>query len=381
MTKFISLNINSNILISSTLLNYNRPDFVYFPISQNKTILVKQNSYVKIDMPIMKSYDKEIVSSVSGIVRSIKKANTLHGIMDAIKIENDFQDERLVSNVYKRNIKKIAKEEINQLFYNQNIFLENKKNLILNCIDDEPYVANENFYLFYYMDDFLQILDQMMQYYHFEKIIIAVKSENSGNINQLMNQLGMYPNITLMMLPNLYLLGKEQFLLEHLYLNDEDSIVIAASSFSKICDLLLYRKNKNSVYLTISGDGIEQSFVVNARIGTKLKDVMKEFITVKENVVYIVNGLMTGREIDLEDFIVTEDVTSLLIMKKREEVKSEKCIHCGACIDICPFHLDPSLFKNKNDTTKNKCIKCGLCSYICPVYINFNKEIEGDLND
>ena len=95
---------------------------------------------------------------------------------------------------------------------------------------------------------------------------------------------------------------------------------------------------------------------------------------------------MSGKEIDINNLIITSDLTSILVIKKetieKAHRKEGKCLNCGACIDICPVGINPLLLKEKNYKEKNKCLKCGLCSYICPVYINFNySDIEGDNND
>jgi len=52
----------------------------------------------------------------------------------------------------------------------------------------------------------------------------------------------------------------------------------------------------------------------------------------------------------------------------RAIVKDEdKCVHCGACLSICPvevFSIDSDR-RVVADTTK--CIQCGVCVKVCPV--------------
>ena len=84
----------------------------------------------------------------------------------------------------------------------------------------------------------------------------------------------------------------------------------------------------------------------------------------------LINGLMNGFSIkNIDNFIITKDITSINIMKKKDIIKNE-CIKCGKCISICPEGVNPLSLRNKD-----KCIDCGLCSYICPCNINLRERL------
>jgi electron transport complex protein RnfC len=189
----------------------------------------------------------------------------------------------------------------------------------------------------------------------------------------------MYPNISLRMVPNLYLLGLPKFLLSYLNIDNDSTKVISASMLNKVSDALIKNKISNTKYITITGDGVKNPSVIEIRIGTPLKDIMPLFKII-DNVIFIANGLMNGKVINVEDFIITSDIDSIFIMKSTLDVTPSKCINCGACIDACPMNLNPKLFKKKkyHELYHNECINCGICSYICPVSINFKEEIERD---
>ena len=384
MQKLVELDINPNILVKSTILKYDKPDYIYIPIPDNATLLVHQKDYICIGSPIIQIDNKIISSTISGVVKSIKKIKTIHDEVDAIEIQNDFIEKNLLESITKRNLNYIKKENFDKiLLSNFNIKMENKNNLILNCIDDEPYVLTENFNLFNNYDGFLELLDKFSKIYKLDNVTIAVRSSNSENINKLISCLGMYPNISLNIVPNLYLLGREEFLLKHLNLNSAESIVIKASEFYNIFNLVKRNRLVSDKLITISGDGLVNPLIVKVKIGSKAKDVLKDLIELKDNVVFIVNGLMQGNPIDINNFVITNDIHSILIMKDKKIMEDSKCINCGACIDICPVNINPINLNNKRyrDKVYNKCLKCGLCSYICPVYINFNKVIKGESNE
>lgn len=385
MQKLIELEKDASIQVSSIIEKYEKPDYIYIPVENSSTIVTKVYDKVKIGTPLIKVASTVVTSPVSGIVQGIKIMNTLKGKMGAIEILNDFEETKVIDPIIKKQGGTIKKEVLDKLLKAHfNLDFNNVKCLILNCIDDDPYILTENFYLLLNYEGILETLDKLDKLYNFEHITICVKDNNGENINKLMENLGMYPNIKLNIVPNLYLLGKEKILLDYLEFNIKDSYVVKASLFYHVYNLLLRNRLINNKLLTISGNGLKNPMVVKVKIGTKLADVVKSLVQVKkEDLSYIINGLMSGYMIDLKDFIITNEVEGLLIMTNKKNIEASKCIKCGACIDICPVGINPLLLENPDylKQVQDKCLKCGLCSYICPSYIDFNKYIWGDKNE
>ena len=256
MQKLIELNINSDILVSSNILDFNLPDYIYIPILKDAKILVKKNDLVCIGTPIIEYPNNIVNSTISGKVNSIKKISTINGEVDAIEIINNYKEKTIIESSTKRSLNRIKKEIFdNILLSNYKLDLNNKNCLVINCIDDEPYVLTENFYLTLYYEGFLELLDKISKVYKLDKIIIAIKSISSENINKLMSNLGMYPNISIEVVPNLYLIGKDEFLVKHLNIID-NSIVIKASKLYNIYNLIKRNRLVTNKLVTISGDGI-----------------------------------------------------------------------------------------------------------------------------
>lgn len=385
MEKLIELSVDSSIKVSNKVININKPEYVYIPILPSSKLLVKKGTNVKIGMPLISKGNDIITSPISGEVTSIKKVITIKGEIDAIEIKNDFTEVTIKESKLKKNILNIKKEVLDKILDLFKVNLNNKKEIVLNCIDDEPYILTESFYLFLEYTNFLEVLDKLSDIYKVN-VSIAVKASNNFSINELMNYLGMYTNIKLEIIPNLYLLGNNKLLLKHLGLEEKDTEVIKASNFYHISNFIKKGRLKTDQLITISGNNIVNSSIIRVKIGTSLKEVFKSIKGLGNSSIFIVNGLMSGKEIDINNLIITSDLTSILVIKKetieKAHRKEEKCLNCGACIDICPVGINPLLLKEKNYKEKNKCLKCGLCSYICPVYINFNySDIEGDNND
>ena len=374
MQKLIELKKDEEILVSSKPGKYLKPDYVYIPVKKEDKLLVKPNEKVKIGSNITTSS----ISPVSGVVRSLKKMMSFNNALYYLEIENDFEEQRVKEGAKKR---KFSKEEVFEVLSGK---LKDKKNLVLNAIDDELYVVTENFYLFLYYDVFLELLDDLDSMFHLEHIIVCVSASSSENISNLMSDLGMYPHIELKMVPSLYLLGKTEFLLSYLGMDEKNTVVIKASRFYDAYNTLKRGRCPSDKLFTISGNAIKNPMVIQSKIGVLLKDIIKELIEFKEkDFLFIAGGLMQGKIIDIDNFVITHSLNSILVMKKEEAKKSLSCLKCGACHDICPKGLYPNLFSDPVyfEQKKNICLKCGLCSYICPVYINFNKYWKGENNE
>ncbi|HDM60150.1 MAG TPA: 4Fe-4S dicluster domain-containing protein [Archaeoglobus veneficus] len=54
-------------------------------------------------------------------------------------------------------------------------------------------------------------------------------------------------------------------------------------------------------------------------------------------------------------------------IKKAVERDEEKCVHCGACISICPVEAIGFDDEKRVVVNTTKCIHCGSCVNVCPM--------------
>ncbi|MCS7130227.1 MAG: 4Fe-4S binding protein [Archaeoglobaceae archaeon] len=46
--------------------------------------------------------------------------------------------------------------------------------------------------------------------------------------------------------------------------------------------------------------------------------------------------------------------------------RNDNCVHCGACVSICPTEVFYLNGENKVELRAEKCIHCGACVKVCP---------------
>lgn len=372
----ITLNKEYSLLLKDTVTEYLNPNYIYLPVNDDK-LLINPKDYIYKGKEILKNK----YSPISGRIVGLKNLTDDKFLV----VENDFK-EKLENKVsLRKNLNKLSKDELLELIKNFDLKLYEKLNcnfskIIINCIEEQLYVGNYMFLVKEYSNELLEILNNISNILELKEITIIVKDTDYNIIDYLNNIVGIYPNINIKFLPNKYLISEKSILCKYLNIN-EHFIYLNIMELYNLYNFLKRKRIVEDKFLTITGNAIENPQVFKCKMYTKLDDIITNFIKFKsENYVIIVNNLLSNHFCDAKELIVTEDIDSIFIMKKRE-YKEKKCILCGKCNDICPVKIKVSNLINGKNCDYEDCIKCGVCNYICPSYININKYLEGGKNE
>lgn len=381
MRELVKLKKDYNILFDSNLNIYLNPDYIYMPIKKNYKLLVKKGSPILKEQIIMENNLNKVISPISGTAVEIKTCLIGDDMGPCLVIANDFKEKSKL--VKKKHIKYEKEMLISKLYeyYFKYIAstLETKRinNLVINGIEDEPYIYNNSFVLNHYCKEILEMSDILSTHFGIARTTIAMKSSDGKNIEAYLSKVGTYPNITISLIDDKYLLGNPFFLRENIGLEEIDTLVLSACELYDIYNAIKYNKHITETFITVSGPCLKISKVLRVKIGTLLSDVIKNNVEVTGgDVKYILNGLMTGRECDINKTIITNSCKGIVIIENREE-KSQKCNSCGLCYRLCPVKVNPKKVMDTGKISSN-CIDCGLCSYLCPSHINLRKFLRGE---
>ena len=177
-------------------------------------------------------------------------------------------------------------------------------------------------------------------------------------------------------MPDYYPIGNEKILREYVKL-DEDACILATETLVDLYLNTIRERQKDVIYVTITGNAIKNPQVFRVKIGTLASELVQKCIEFKEkNYKVFLNGIMNRQEINLEGLVITENVRAIYFMKPLK-YQPKKCIHCGKCDDVCPRKSHPYLAVQTKGAYKNaECIHCGLCTFICPSYIDLNEYLK-----
>lgn len=374
MKKLITLDINisQNIIVK----DFFDPDYIYIPVEDD--ILIDEDDHsVLINQEIYKNHDKNYNASISGeIIELIEKRRDKKSI-NCLKIKNDFKEKK--QKIKKESIKDLDENLLQSMIKKYSDFSTNPKNLVINCIVDEPFVFNEHIFLEKYSEQILDTADLISQKFNITNVFVVVKNIDSKNINSFISIMGSFINFKLILLEDKYLIGNQYFLLKRLNLEKANTIILKPSEIYSLYNKIYYKKNLVTKNITIAGDILKDTFVINCKLYVSLSEIL-EYCNIKlpNNTIIIKNSLMAGNNVSLDE-IIDENSEAYFLMEKPHNIQTE-CLNCGKCYEICPLNINPKY--SYDEKKKNKhCIECGLCNYICPANINLLKFLRGDKYD
>ena len=268
-------------------------------------------------------------------------------LKNTLVIQNDyreyFKDNNMKMKITIPNMLKILEKD--KVLFDKFKSSKTFDNIIVFAINNNPYVYNEVFLLKENINDMLWFYDKLFNLYTCSNNLLVLKNTDAFVIDECLSTLGSYPEIKLSLVNDEYLLENNEVLGKYLKLKG-NTLFLSVTELVKIYNLFKDKVSTTKL-ITISGDAIKENKVLRVKVNTSLKDVTDKYIDINETCDYIINGLMTGFKIDnINNFIITEEVKSINIMKKRN-IKESKCIRCGKCISICPCGVNPVSMQNK----------------------------------
>jgi len=377
MKKLIQIAKDASIKVSSKVEEYLSPNEVYLQIDSSAKILFKKKKVTK-GQALFKLNDETIYSPISGeIEKVIERTNFLNEKVNYLMIKNDFEENDSYTGIDSTTIIISTNLKKRILDYQDWSKFQNKKTLILNGIEDEPYLANKTFMHKNHADELLIMLDSLAQTFDIPNIKIYLKETDRESIEAFNQILNTYPNIALEILPDYYPLGHPLIFSKFLKLTDNDIVVHTETLLDYYYEIFKTRK-KDFIYVTLTGDAITYPKVYKVKIGTSLEELL-DSISLSDNYVLMINGLMKGINSTKEKVILDKNIRAVYFMKEKN-VNPEKCQKCGKCIEVCPLKCNPYKSYKTNGSYKNKdCIHCGLCTFICKSNIELEKYLKEEI--
>lgn len=378
---------------------YLNPKYVYFKIDNNELLVKKEDNVLKGEKILKTKFDTYIHSSISGkVVDFVELLDYKNNKYKFIKIENDFKEKEIYK---KEDITNITKEEFIKNLKNNGIVglggagfptyikynTDDVKTLIINAVECEPYITADYNLLFNNIKEVIEILNIIDKIYNLDEIFIAIKIKNRILKEKIIPFISKYEKIKLVEVPNLYPMGWEKSLVRYIKHTDykklpiEKNIIVSnVSTIYAIYESIMYNKPLIEKVVTLSGE-FKNPCNVKVKIGTnfnELKKVFKDYNN--KDITLITGGPMMGEALESDNFIIPNNLNSVIALEKIKEDNTITCLRCGKCSANCPAKICPVLVKDNIDSKEElkrlaveRCIECGICSFICPSKINLRE--------
>lgn len=383
---------------------------VYIPLangnSRNFDLLVKEGELVKVGTNVGVRNDGLVVpifSSVSGVVKEIKKMSHPLGMIDHVVIENDHKEEK--EDLEGIDYKSASVEELVQFTMNKGIVgcggagfpayvkyrgAKDINKVIINAVECEPYITADYKEVDANVDYLIQGALAMKKMAGASEVVIAIKKNKKALVSKMQAAIS-DSSITISEVPDEYPMGWERSLIRYLEKKEYDvlpsEIGIIVNNSTTAIQLALAMDTGMPIVdkiVTVSGNAVSKPQNISVKVGTQVKELLAAVDnTNQEDVILISGGPMMGQTMADAEFVISPYANAITVQKP-EAINTIACLRCGACSDYCPAGLQPvrilEAFKAKNFSElerlgADKCIECGLCSFVCPSKIEVTQGV------
>ena len=259
--------------------------------------------------------------------------------------------------------------------------------LVINGAECEPYITSDSQIMTESAEDILFAIETLVRYFDIENVVIGIENNKPLAINTLKNITANNDKISVKTLPSIYPQGGEKVLIYHTTGKvvpegklpiDVGCVVLNSSTTAFIGKYLRTGMPLVSKTVTVDGGAVNEPKSVVVPIGTSLCDLFEfagGFKSEPAKVLY--GGPMMGISVPDLSYPVIKNTNAVLAFNEAETIipKTTACIRCGACINVCPFGINPPAIakglKNEDFDLMTQagaplCMECGCCSYVCP---------------
>jgi electron transport complex protein RnfC len=263
--------------------------------------------------------------------------------------------------------------------------------VVVNGCECEPYLTTDHRIMLEQAAQVLHGARVAMRAVGAARAVVGIEDNKMDAVEALQKANSGATDISIEAVPTKYPEGAEKILVQVLLGREIPSgglpadvglAVFNVATLAQIGDLLPTRRGLIERVVTIAGPGVAKPGNYLTPIGTPIRFAIQQAGCDPETASVILGGPMMGAAVGSLDVPITKGVSGILVMTRTTRNGDSHvypCIHCGACVQVCPMQLNPSRLgmlarkeryeEMETDLHLMDCFECGCCSYTCPSHI------------
>lgn len=275
--------------------------------------------------------------------------------------------------------------------------------VVINAAECEPYITSDTRTALDKTEAVFKGIDAFRRFMKVHRFIIGIENNKQEAIEKLRSFAQKTDDVEVHVLPSIYPQGGEKVLVYNTMHRlipkgslplDVGAVVINITTLAFLAEYFETGMPLVERCVTLDGAAVRKPKNVIVPVGTPIREVIEAAGGLKSDAAKILyGGPMMGIAVPDMDAPVLKNTNAVTVMdaKEAEPPKVTPCINCGACLNHCPFRLDPRAIakaykKNSGEELQqlqvDLCMECGCCSYVCPAkrpLVQTNKLAKGVL--
>ena len=388
------------------------PKRVYIPMAMHigapATLTVSRGDTVKVGTLIGDGgmgLSSHVYSSVSGTVVKIDEIISIAGKhVPTVVIESD-GEQTLDENIAPYEVN--TKEEFLEALRKSGIVglggagfptpiklnVDNTRvdTLIVNGAECEPYITSDTRTMLDNADDVAYGISLIKKFREIDRVILGIEKNKPECIRAMRNATRNMEGVSIKALPSIYPHGGEKVIAYHTTGRvvpqgglpiDIGLIVVNCTTVATIAKFIRTGMPLVEKCVTVDGSAVKEPQNLIAPIGMPVGELIEHcggFREEPRKILY--GGPMMGIALADPASPILKQTNAVIFMGESEATPPPvtPCIKCGACINACPFSLDPVAISKAHKANEPEmlqklrvdlCMECGCCSYVCPAKRN-----------